>query len=591
MGDVSLYGKLQWPLRQFRLYGLPSSAVSNCPSRDHATGAIWLSDVRCRGNESSLDQCPSSGWGRVEFHCRGHTSDACLVCYDPLYHNSEITVQLSGSEVPYAGRVKVRYQGVWGTLCGDDWKHHQTAEVLCRHLGYKGVELDFTLYNQREYFVNEVYDSAGPGPVWFNGDGCSGHEKTLSECNLRQERHCLSDDNLELICKVENVSANEFSVRLHGGNHSNEGRVEVFYGGLWGTVSTKKWDLTDAMVLCRQLGFTKAHSTYSKNAQNKRVIWFSGFECQGNEPTLGQCKHSLLARPSILTRSLLKFLCVVEMTRKANQVRQQLVSTSSGPPHSNNCNPAYQRTAIITNKTVTCHDIFNRGAKHWGACTYSDFKYSRTFSTSAPSTVAPPSKCPSTRCQNGGTCERVKNAWKCYCLGMFAGEYCAVYVGSNAVSIVLKMTLDQWKPDEFKRTLAEILTSHCRLNLCLYEIQNTKARNQKKPPSFQPDDVIILQGYPKAWQGMSLLNVTLAVKMPDDSSNTVIPHDILSQLIMKVAPEVHRRLGHGIAYIDRVEVVASATPEASGRNADEPHSTTVNKYALIVLGVLLGLCV
>ncbi|KAJ7374471.1 hypothetical protein OS493_007578 [Desmophyllum pertusum] len=111
---------------------------SNCPSRDHATGAIWLSDVRCRGNESSLDQCPSSGWGIAEIYCTGHTFDACLVCYDPLYHNSEIAVQLSGSEVPYAGRVKVRYQGVWGTLCGYDWKH-ETAEVLCRHLGYKGV--------------------------------------------------------------------------------------------------------------------------------------------------------------------------------------------------------------------------------------------------------------------------------------------------------------------------------------------------------------------------------------------------------------------------------------------------------------------
>ncbi|KAJ7374476.1 hypothetical protein OS493_007583 [Desmophyllum pertusum] len=87
---------------------------------------------------------------------------------------------------------------------------------------------------------------------------------------------------------------------------------------------------------------------------------------------------------------------------------------------------------------------------------------------------------------------------------------------------------------------------------------------------------------------MSLLNVRLAVKTPDDSSNTVIPRDILSQLIMKVAPEVHRRLGHGIAYIDRVEVVVSATPEASGRDSEKPHSATVNKYALVVLGVLLG---
>ena len=72
--------------------------------------------------------------------------------------------------------------------------------------------------------------------------------------------------------------------------------MEVFYGGLWGTISAKKWDLTDAMVLCRQLGFTKAHGTYNKRPNGKRVIWFTDFECQGSEATLGQCKHNLLAR-------------------------------------------------------------------------------------------------------------------------------------------------------------------------------------------------------------------------------------------------------------------------------------------------------
>lgn len=107
--------------------------------------------------------------------------------------------------MPYAGRVKVSYNGVWGTLCEYDWKL-ETAEVLCRQLGYEDVELDLTLYNADDYLPNEVYD-VGPGPVWFNSDGCSGHEKTLSECNLRQESYC-SGDNVELICKVDNVSVN-----------------------------------------------------------------------------------------------------------------------------------------------------------------------------------------------------------------------------------------------------------------------------------------------------------------------------------------------------------------------------------------------
>lgn len=91
---------------------------------------------------------------------------------------------------------------------------------------------------------------------------------------------------------------------------------------------------------------------------------------------------------------------------------------------------------------------------------------------------------------------------------------------------------------------------------------------------------------------MSLLNVRLAVKTPDESGNDVIPHEILSSLMVKVAPEIHRRIGHGVAFIDRVEIgsgqVASVPPEVSGRNSDEPDSVTSHKYALIALGVLLG---
>lgn len=119
--------------------------------------------------------------------------------------------------------------------------------------------------------------------------------------------------------------------------------------------------------------------------------------------------------------------------------------------------------------------------------------------------------------------------------------------------------------------------------------RNTNIGNQEKVIAFRTDDVIILQGYPKIWQDTELLNVKLAIKMPEDSANGVISRDTLSHLLVNVAPAIQGQIGHSIAYIGNTEITSVPPDESAGRKSEEePPSMILHKSIVIALGVAVG---
>jgi hypothetical protein len=81
---------------------------------------------------------------------------------------------------------------------------------------------------------------------------------------------------------------------LRGPLSSNgTGRVEIFYSGQWGTICDYNWDINDARVVCRQLGYPHAFTALRGSDVPDGVgrIWLNGVGCTGREQNLTNCYH------------------------------------------------------------------------------------------------------------------------------------------------------------------------------------------------------------------------------------------------------------------------------------------------------------
>jgi len=79
-----------------------------------------------------------------------------------------------------------------------------------------------------------------------------------------------------------------------GGGSYSEGRVEVLYNGVWGTICSNGWNTDNANVVCRTLGFSGASvffSSSSQYGQGNGPIWLDNVMCNGNEASLVECTY------------------------------------------------------------------------------------------------------------------------------------------------------------------------------------------------------------------------------------------------------------------------------------------------------------
>lgn len=83
------------------------------------------------------------------------------------------------------------------------------------------------------------------------------------------------------------------TVRVMNGNSSCQGRVEVLYKDIWGTVCDDDWDMLNAKVVCRELGCGQAIAFKGQAyfGYGSGPILLDNVDCVGSERQLSDCRH------------------------------------------------------------------------------------------------------------------------------------------------------------------------------------------------------------------------------------------------------------------------------------------------------------
>ncbi|XP_046729028.1 scavenger receptor cysteine-rich type 1 protein M130-like, partial [Silurus meridionalis] len=238
-------------------------------------GQVWTEELQCRGNESDITLCPISS-SLKHSNC-SHHNDVGLIC------SGHTEARLVNGSDSCSGRVELQYLSEWGTVCAVGWDM-RAADVLCAQLDCGSavavVEVD--------WFVE------GSGHIWADVFDCQGNETHLSQCGISSwsRAACSHKHDAGVICNGSSMAFHEGRVRLSGGSEC-QGEVEIYFRQDWRKVLLDSWSLSEASVLCRQLGCGSVlNYRSSPSTTEHKHMCVTAFSCSGSEAHLGNCSSA-----------------------------------------------------------------------------------------------------------------------------------------------------------------------------------------------------------------------------------------------------------------------------------------------------------
>eukprot|EP00731_Ephydatia_muelleri_P004260 Em0002g436a len=264
---------------QLGYHGTASSCCSPNPSQ--GMGVSILSGLDCSGTELSLLSCPHNPITRPMF-CNG-AQEAFVAC-SSVCNTGDVRLVGSGSTISQ-GRVEVCYNNTWGTVCDDSWDINE-AIVVCNQIGYNGESAA----------LSGSYFGEGVGRILLSELRCESTETSLLSClpimNTVGSTNCSHSSDSGVSCSSACFTGD---VRLVGRESTiSQGRVEVCYNNTWETVCDDTWDLNDAIVVCKQLGYYGTSYVYTNGyfGLGTGPIMLTGLGCTSSEASVISCPHT-----------------------------------------------------------------------------------------------------------------------------------------------------------------------------------------------------------------------------------------------------------------------------------------------------------
>ncbi|KAK3517665.1 hypothetical protein QTP70_015166, partial [Hemibagrus guttatus] len=182
-----------------------------------------------------------------------------------------------------SGRVELQYLEDWGTVCAVSWDM-RAADVLCAQLdcGSAVAVVDVDWFGE------------GTGHIWADVFDCQRKETHLSRCGVSSwsRAACSHKHDAGVICNGSSMALHEARVQLSGGSEC-QGEVEIYFRQDWRRVLLDSWSLSEASVLCRQLGCGSVlNYRSSPSTTEHKHMCVTGFSCSGSEAHLGNCSSA-----------------------------------------------------------------------------------------------------------------------------------------------------------------------------------------------------------------------------------------------------------------------------------------------------------